>query len=151
MGDARWKGARLRHVLDAAGVQAGAIEVGFRGLDQPPLAATPRFEKSLRIDPARDGEVTIAYEMNGAPLLMLNGFPLRLVVPGWYATYWVKSLSAITVLDQPLKSFWMDKAYRIPNTPNAMKTRSTLRLALSQSAACRCTRFLCGRNRRRNL
>ena len=116
MGNARWKGARLKDVLDTAGVQAGAVEVGFRGLDQPALAATPAFEKSLHIDHARDGEVMIAYEMNGEPLPMLNGFPLRLVVPGWYATYWVKSLSSITVLDQPLKSFWMDKAYRIPDT-----------------------------------
>ena len=61
----------------------------------------------------------IAYEMNGAPLPMLNGFPIRLVVPGWYATYWVKALSSVTVLDQPLKTFWMDKAYRIPDNPEA--------------------------------
>lgn len=119
MGNAMWKGARLKDVLDAAGVQAGAVDVAFRGLDQPVFAATPPFEKSLQLDHARDGEVMIAYEMNGAPLPMLNGFPVRLVVPGWYATYWVKSLSTITVLDQPLKSFWMEKAYRIPDTPNA--------------------------------
>ncbi len=61
----------------------------------------------------------IAYEMNDGPLPMLNGFPIRLVVPGWFATYWVKSLSSITVLDQPLKSFWMDKAYRIADNPDA--------------------------------
>src|SRR5215831_1899190 len=46
---------------------------------------------------------------------MLNGFPIRLVVPGWYATYWLKALSSMTVLDQPLKTFWMDRAYRIAN------------------------------------
>ena len=119
MGNARWKGARLKDVLDAAGVLPGAVQVGLHGLDVPALPKTPRFEKSLQIDHARDGEVMIAYEMNGEALPMLNGFPIRLVVPGWYATYWVKSLSSVTVLDQFLKSFWMDKAYRIPDDANA--------------------------------
>ena len=119
MGNARWTGVRLQDVLDEAGVKAGAVQVGLRGLDVPPIPATPVFQKSLQIDHARDGEVMIAYEMNGAPLPMLNGFPLRLVVPGWFATYWVKALSFITVLDQPLKTFWMDKAYRIADNPDA--------------------------------
>ncbi len=119
MGNARWKGVRLKDVLDAAGVLPGAVQVGLHGLDVPPMPKTPRFEKSLEMDHARDGEVMIAYEMNGAPLPMLNGFPIRLVVPGWYATYWVKALSSITVLEQPLKTFWMDKAYRIPNNAEA--------------------------------
>ena len=119
MGNARWKGVRLKDVLDAAGVKAGAVQVGLRGLDVPPLPATPVFQKSLEIDHARDGEVMIAYEMNGEPLPMLNGYPIRLIVPGWYATYWVKSLTNLTVLDQPLKTFWMDKAYRIPDNPQA--------------------------------
>jgi sulfite dehydrogenase (cytochrome) subunit A len=119
MGNARWKGARLKDVLDAAGVLPGAVQVGLHGLDVPPLPKTPPFEKSLQMDHARDGEVMIAYEMNGEPLPMLNGFPLRLVVPGWYATYWVKALSSITVLDQPLKTFWMDKAYRIADNTDA--------------------------------
>jgi DMSO/TMAO reductase YedYZ molybdopterin-dependent catalytic subunit len=61
----------------------------------------------------------VAYEMNGAALPMLNGFPLRLVVPGWYATYWVKALREISVLPEKFHGYWMDKAYRIPNTPNA--------------------------------
>jgi sulfite dehydrogenase (cytochrome) subunit A len=119
MGNARWKGARLKDVLDAAGVKPGAVQVGLRGLDVPPLPTTPVFQKSLEIDHARDGDVMIAYEMNGEPLPMLNGYPIRLIVPGWYATYWVKSLATITVLDQPLKTFWMDKAYRIPDNPQA--------------------------------
>jgi sulfite dehydrogenase (cytochrome) subunit A len=119
MGNARWKGARLKDVLNAAGVKPGAVQVGLRGLDVPPMPATPVFQKSLAIDHARDGEVMIAYEMNGEPLPMLNGYPIRLIVPGWFATYWVKSLATITVLDQPLKTFWMDKAYRIPDNPQA--------------------------------
>jgi DMSO/TMAO reductase YedYZ molybdopterin-dependent catalytic subunit len=119
MGNARWKGVRLKDVLDAAGVLPGAVQVGLRGLDVPPMGQIPAFQKALSLDHARDGEVMIAYEMNGEPLPMLNGFPLRIVVPGWYATYWVKALSSITVLDQPLKTFWMDKAYRIPDNPDA--------------------------------
>lgn len=119
MGNARWKGVRLKDVLDAAEVQPGAVQVGVHGLDEPVLPATPSFQKSLEIDHARDGEVMIAYEMNDAEIPLLNGFPLRLIVPGWYATYWVKSFSNIAVLDQPLKSFWMDKAYRIPDNADA--------------------------------
>jgi DMSO/TMAO reductase YedYZ molybdopterin-dependent catalytic subunit len=95
------------------------VDVGFRGLDRAPLAATPGFAKALGIDHARNGEVIVAYAMNGADLPMLNGFPLRLVVPGWYATYWVKALQEITVLPAKFQGFWMDKAYRIPTTPNA--------------------------------
>src|SRR5271169_839920 len=119
MGNARWTGVRLKDVLDEVGVKPGAVQVGLRGLDVPPMPATPVFQKSLLVDHARDGEVMIAYEMNDAALPMLNGFPLRLVVPGWYSTYWVKSLSSITMLDQPLKTFWMDKAYRIADNPDA--------------------------------
>src|SRR5271169_4676568 len=126
MGNARWTGVRLKDVLDAAGVLPRAVQIGLRGLDVAPLEKTPRFEKSLQLEHARDGEVMIAYEMNGEPLPMLNGFPLRLVVPGWYATYWVKALSSITVLDQPLKTFWMDKAYRIPNNANANEDSQSL-------------------------
>jgi DMSO/TMAO reductase YedYZ molybdopterin-dependent catalytic subunit len=119
IGNARWKGVRLKDVLDAAGVLPGSVQVGLLGLDVPPTPKTPRYEKSLAIDHARDGEVMIAYEMNDAPLPMLNGFPIRLVVPGYYATYWMKALSSITVLDQPLKTFWMDKAYRIADNAEA--------------------------------
>src|SRR5665213_3162820 len=75
--------------------------------------------KSLTVDPARDGEVMIAYAMNGAQLPYLNGFPLRLVVPGWYSTYWVKMLNDIEVIDKPDDNFWMAKAYTIPDTPHA--------------------------------
>ena len=75
--------------------------------------------KSLDIDHARDGEVMIAYAMNGEQLPLLNGFPLRLVVPGWYSTYWVKMLNDIEVLDRPDDNYWMKVAYTIPDTPHA--------------------------------
>jgi DMSO/TMAO reductase YedYZ molybdopterin-dependent catalytic subunit len=119
MGNALWKGVRLKDVLDRAGVKAGALQVRFNGLDTGLVAQTPDFMKSIDIDHARDGEVMIAYAMNGAPLPLLNGFPLRLVVPGWYATYWVKMLNDIEVLDEPDDNFWTTKAYLIPDTPFA--------------------------------
>jgi hypothetical protein len=61
----------------------------------------------------------LAYQMNGEQLPLLNGFPLRLVVPGWYSTYWIKMLSDIEVLDKPDDKIWMTVAYRIPDTPAA--------------------------------
>ncbi|POR41289.1 molybdopterin-dependent oxidoreductase [Methylobacterium sp. V23] len=114
MGNARWTGVKLQTVLDKAGVKKGAVQVSFEGLDGPVVPETPDFAKALDIDHARDGEVMLAWAMNGEDLPWLNGYPLRLVVPGFYGTYWVKHLNAITVLDRPFDGFWMQKAYRIP-------------------------------------
>jgi DMSO/TMAO reductase YedYZ molybdopterin-dependent catalytic subunit len=119
MGNAKWTGVRLRDVLDRAGVKPGAVAVRFRGLDEATIEDAPRFIKSLDLDHARDGEVMIAYLMNGEALPLLNGFPLRLVVPGWYSTYWIKMLDDIEVLNEPDPSFWMKSAYLIPDTPHA--------------------------------
>jgi len=119
MGNARWTGVSLKKVLEKAGVQAGAVQVSFGGLDRPPLEASPRFVKALPIEHALDGEVMVAWAMNGEDLPMLNGYPLRLVVPGHYGTYWVKHLSEINVLDTPYDGFWMSRAYRIPDNPCA--------------------------------
>src|SRR5581483_9191271 len=99
MGNARWTGVRLRDILDRAGLTANAKQVQFNGLETPVLPTTPDFKKSLDVDVARGDDVIVAYLMNGAPMPLLNGYPVRLVVPGWYATYWVKMLSDITVLD----------------------------------------------------
>ncbi|HZP67475.1 MAG TPA: molybdopterin-dependent oxidoreductase [Rudaea sp.] len=114
MGNARWKGVPLKAVLEKAGLQAGAKQVAFNGLDTPQMNTTPDFVKALDVDHALDGEVMIAYAMNGADLPMLNGYPVRLVVPGHYGTYWVKHLSEITVVDDVFGGFWMATAYRIP-------------------------------------
>lgn len=119
MANARWTGVRLRDVLARAGVRPGAVVVRFGGLDVPPVAGAPQFLKSLAIDHAQDGEVMIAWAMNGAPLPIVNGFPLRLVVPGWFATYWVKALDRIEVLDRPDDTYWMAKAYKVPANPAA--------------------------------
>ncbi|KQO61013.1 oxidase [Methylobacterium sp. Leaf86] len=115
MGNARWTGVSLKSVLDKAGVKQGAVQVAFTGLDGPVLPETPRYAKALAIDHAEEGEVMLAWAMNGEELPWLNGYPLRLVVPGFYGTYWIKHLSSITVLDTPFDGFWMQKAYRIPD------------------------------------
>ncbi len=115
MGNARWRGVSLKAVLDKAGVEAGARQVVFNGLDRPVLPETPDFLKALDIDHARDGEVMLAYAMNGEDLPWLNGYPLRLVAPGYYGTYWVKHLNEIRVAEDVFDGFWMKTAYRIPD------------------------------------
>jgi sulfite dehydrogenase len=117
MGNARWHGVPLKTVLDMAGVQQGAKQVTFNGMDKPVMETTPDFIKALDVDHARDGEVMLAYGMNGEDLPVLNGFPLRLVVPGYYGTYWVKHLNEITVIDSVFDGVFMKTAYRIPDTP----------------------------------
>jgi len=116
MGNAKWKGARLKDVLEKAGLAADAKQVLFNGLDVPPAPKVPDFVKALDVEQVLDPDLLLAYEMNGEPLPWLNGFPLRLVVPGYYGTYWVKHLHEITVVDEQFKGFWMDPAYRIPDT-----------------------------------
>ena len=115
MGNARWRGVRLKDLLNQAGMAAGARQVTFNGLDKSLLPQTPDFIKALDLDHALDGEVLLAYEMNGEELPWLNGYPLRLVVPGHYGTYWIKHVHEITVLDKIDDSYWMTPAYRIPD------------------------------------
>jgi DMSO/TMAO reductase YedYZ molybdopterin-dependent catalytic subunit len=112
----------LRDVLDRAGVKAGAVAVRSSGLDDPVVQGAPKFMKPLDIDHARDGEVMLAFQMNGEQLPLLNGFPVRLIVPGWYGDYWVKMLSNIEVLDAPDQNYFEKTAYRVPDTPHASVT-----------------------------
>jgi sulfite dehydrogenase (cytochrome) subunit A len=119
MGNALWRGVRLRDILNQAGIGTGALQVRFNGADGPVLPATPDFIKSLDMDIALSEDVMVAYAMNGAPLPLLNGYPVRLVVPGWYATYWVKMLDDIEVIGRVDENFWMKPAYRIPDNPCA--------------------------------
>lgn len=114
MGHAIWKGVRLRDVLDKANLKKDALEVTFNGADTGVLERTPDFVKSLPISKAMDPHTLIAIEMNGEALPHWNGFPARLVVPGWAATYWVKHLTSINVVTQRFDGFWMKTAYRIP-------------------------------------
>jgi DMSO/TMAO reductase YedYZ molybdopterin-dependent catalytic subunit len=114
MANAQWRGVRLRDVLDKAGLRANARFVRFKGLDRPPIDGAPQFIKAIPIDVARHDDTIIAFAMNGTVLPLLNGFPLRIIVPGWYSTYWVKMLSDIEVLTGEDQNFWMAKAYRMP-------------------------------------
>jgi sulfite dehydrogenase len=114
MGNAVWRGVRLKDVLAKAGVKADALEVVFDGADHAALDKTPDFVKSLPLEVAMDDNTLIAFEMNGQPLPHWNGFPARLVVPGWTGTYWVKQLVSVKVVPQPEKNFWMSAAYRLP-------------------------------------
>ncbi|HXX57356.1 MAG TPA: molybdopterin-dependent oxidoreductase [Thermodesulfovibrionales bacterium] len=117
MGNVTVTGARLKDILNAAGIKAGSVDASFNGLDTPPLPSVPDFVKSLPLDKALEDDIIVAYEMNGAYMPLLNGFPARLIVPGWYATYWVKALTDITVLPKAFEGFWMKSAYRIPDNP----------------------------------
>lgn len=114
MGNARWKGVRLKDLLAKAGITKDAVEVAFDGADRGALDATPDFVKSIPAWKAMDGNAIVAWEMNGGPLPHWNGAPARVVVPGWTATYWMKKVVAIRAVSQPVASFWMAKAYRIP-------------------------------------
>jgi DMSO/TMAO reductase YedYZ molybdopterin-dependent catalytic subunit len=114
MGCARWKGARLKDVLDVVGLKKEAVEVVFDGADGPVLDKTPDFVKSLPVWKAIEETTLVAYEMNGEPLPHWNGFPARIVVPGWTATYWVKHVTKIAAVTVPFDGFWMKTAYRIP-------------------------------------
>ena len=116
MGNVTFAGARLRDILNQTGIKAGSVDVSFDGLDRAPLPSVPDFVKSLPVDKALEDDILVAYEMNGEYMPLLNGFPARLVVPGWYATYWVKGLTDITVLPKQFEGFWVKTAYRIPDT-----------------------------------
>jgi DMSO/TMAO reductase YedYZ molybdopterin-dependent catalytic subunit len=125
MGCAKWKGARLKDILDKVGLKKEAIEVSFDGADKGATDKTPDFVKSIPAWKAVEDTTIIAYEMNGAPLPHWNGFPARLVVPGWTGTYWMKHLVSINALTKPLGGFWMNPAYRLPVGKFPMVARFT--------------------------
>jgi DMSO/TMAO reductase YedYZ molybdopterin-dependent catalytic subunit len=114
IGCARWKGARLKDVLDLVGLKKDAVEIVFDGADGPVLDKTPDFIKSLPVWKAIEETTLVAYEMNGGPLPHWNGFPARIIVPGWTATYWMKHITSITAVTRPFDGYWMKTAYRIP-------------------------------------
>ena len=114
MGNARWKGARLKDILAKAGLKDEAIEVALEGADGPAFDKTPDFVKSLPMWKALDPDTIVAYEMNSARLPHFNGFPARIVAPGWTATYWMKHVTRLEPRLKPLDNFWMKSAYRVP-------------------------------------
>ena len=114
MGNAVWRGVRLKDLLAKAGLRKDAVEVVLNGADGPVLDKTPDFIKSIPVWKALDENTIIAHQMNSQPLPHFNGFPARLIVPGWTATYWMKHLITIDVATKPFGGFWVKSAYRIP-------------------------------------
>ncbi len=114
MGCAKWKGVRLRDILNRAGLNKEAAWIGFNGMDNAAYYETPNFVRELHLDEL-DDHVILAYEMNGEDLPYLNGYPVRLIIPGYYSDSWVKMISNITVTSEYQKLFFMDVAYRVPD------------------------------------
>ena len=111
---AEWTGVPLVEVLDRVGVRTGARDVVFRGADGGSVdghSGATRFERSLPLDHARDADPLLAYAMNGEPLPIQHGYPVRLVVPGWYAVASVKWLTEIDLVDQPFAGHFQADRY----------------------------------------
>jgi DMSO/TMAO reductase YedYZ molybdopterin-dependent catalytic subunit len=117
VGNAQWTGVRLRDVLAKAGIQAGAHHVQFQGADRPVVASVPLFIRSIPLKKALHPDTILAYEMNGRPLPVLHGAPLRVITPGWMADSCTKWLTDITVQAEEAKGFYMQTAYRVPTAP----------------------------------
>lgn len=116
VGNAVWKGAPLRSVLDQAGIKAEAVEVVLEGADRGTPAFAPgevAYAKSIPIDKALHPDTLLVYEMNGAPLPREHGGPVRVLTPGWYGTYSVKWVRRIEAVDQPFQGVFMTKLWRI--------------------------------------
>jgi DMSO/TMAO reductase YedYZ molybdopterin-dependent catalytic subunit len=112
---AEWTGVPLVEILDRAGVRPAAKDVLFRGADGGAVegrSESLRFERSLGLDDARDGDALLAYAMNGEPLPVEHGYPLRLIVPRWYAVGSVKWLNEIELIDRTFVGHYQGDKYR---------------------------------------
>lgn len=127
IGTAEWTGTPLRGLLEEAGVQDGAVEVVFTGADHGLEGGVEQdYERSLTLDESMRPEVLLAYEVNGEPLPHQHGFPLRLVVPGWYGMTSVKWLRTISVVPAPFQGYQQTNGYRFraqPEDPGEPVTR----------------------------
>jgi DMSO/TMAO reductase YedYZ molybdopterin-dependent catalytic subunit len=118
MGCAKWTGVRLKDVLAKAGLTTDAKRVRYAGLDVTLTDGAPQFIKSIPMEMAMRDDVLVAWAMNDKPLSLLHGFPLRIVVPGWFSTYWVKMLATIEVLTgEEDDAYYVAKTYRMPVVP----------------------------------
>lgn len=117
VGNARWTGVRLLDVLAKAGLQTNGCHVQFQGADRPVAATVPLFVRSIPLEKALHPDTILAYEMNGRPLPLLHGAPLRVVTPGWMADSCIKWLTDITVQQDEAQGYYMQTAYRYPTRP----------------------------------
>jgi sulfane dehydrogenase subunit SoxC len=114
VGTARWRGTPLRPLLEEAGIEADVVEVLCTGLDRGLEGGDEQaFQRAVPLDEALRDEVLLAYEMNGEPLPPQHGFPLRLVVPGWYGMTNVKWLERIELVDTPFDGYQNAWSYRL--------------------------------------
>lgn len=116
VGNAQWTGVRMRDVLAKAGVRQAAKHVQLQGADRPVLSSVPLFTRSIPLEKALHPDTLLAYEMNGRPLPLLHGAPLRVITPGWMADSCTKWLTDITVQAEEAKGYYMQTAYRVPVT-----------------------------------
>jgi DMSO/TMAO reductase YedYZ molybdopterin-dependent catalytic subunit len=117
VGNARWTGVRLRDVLLQAEVKQTARHVQLQGADRPVVASVPLFVRSIPLEKALHPDTILAYEMNGRPLPLLHGAPLRVITPGWMADSCIKWLTEITLQAEEAQGYYMQTAYRVPVTP----------------------------------
>jgi len=125
MGCATFKGARLKDVLSNAGLKDGATWLSLNGDDEAVMKKIESFKRSLKIEDISDDTI-IAYEMNGEELPFLNGYPVRLIIPGLYSDSWVKMLSNINVTKEYKECYYMDKAYRVPDNKTESESPDNL-------------------------
>ena len=128
---AEWTGVPLTEILDRAGTTPEALEIVFRGADQSSAweaADRVRFERSLTVADARHSGSLLAYAMNGEPLPLEHGYPLRLIVPGWYAVASVKWLTEIEVTGTPFHGFFQTKRYVYETLLDGTTVREPVRL-----------------------
>jgi DMSO/TMAO reductase YedYZ molybdopterin-dependent catalytic subunit len=112
VGNAEWTGTPLAPILEEAGVRPGAVDVVFTGLDRGVQGGVEQwYERSLSVADASRPEVLLAYAVNGRPLPPQHGFPLRLLVPGWYGMTHVKWLRSITATQTPFAGYQQATAY----------------------------------------
>jgi len=115
-GNAQWTGMRLRDLLQRAGVKPQGLHVQMQGADRPALPTVPLFTRSIPIAKAFHPDTLLAYEMNGRPLPLLHGAPLRVITPGWMAESCMKWLTELTLRADETPGYYMQQAYRIPET-----------------------------------
>jgi DMSO/TMAO reductase YedYZ molybdopterin-dependent catalytic subunit len=113
VGTGSWTGVRLADLLEEAGLAEDAVELVFTGLDRGVEGGQEQqYERSLLVADASAPEVVLAYELNGRPLPPQHGFPVRLLVPGWYGMASVKWLTRITAVDRPFTGYQQVQSYR---------------------------------------
>ncbi len=123
IGTARWKGVRLKDIIEKAGITDKSKHVVFDGADEPFAPGAPDFKRSIPIDKALDPNTLLVYEMNGMPLPVYHGYPLRALVPGWGGSAFVKWLITINISEKEFEGFYMVYKYRYPKSPVSPGTK----------------------------